>query len=94
MEFAGYLIWTSSFIRNKIIRYCITIFSKIMMKEHSVSVIITMHDINIALRDEIEIYTSIRYEIYQGDRTAKTAQSYTNGKPSNFVVRDVDFNET
>jgi iron complex outermembrane receptor protein len=44
--------------------------------------------------DKIEIYAGLRYEIYKGDRTADTAQSYTNGKPSNFVLNDADFNET
>ncbi|MBF0450438.1 MAG: TonB-dependent receptor [Candidatus Magnetomorum sp.] len=46
------------------------------------------------LSETLDIYAGLRYEIYKGDRTADTAQAYTNGKPLNFIQKDVEFDET
>jgi iron complex outermembrane receptor protein len=46
------------------------------------------------LSKDLEVYAGLRYELYNGNRTAETAQAYTNGKPSNFVLHDVEFDES
>jgi len=46
------------------------------------------------LSENINIYAGIRYDIFNGDRTADTAQSYTSGKPINMIQQEVEFDES